>query len=177
MVGLISMMLKPKATIKPQVLDDITPEYMEIAQSINMPVPSDGFAKVQMVLAELKLKMYDNSKVDRYMKSITPMGKKWCWTPLRRKDLDWAGSNAVRIQMDTPPLLTHGRVIERVYSASRVVPLQAIKIVKKVQEADSDTGFMVTDYAVHDPDPFLGIFDNRGNHIVVFHWDEPGFKP
>lgn len=73
------------------------------------------------------------------------------------------------------PQLKHGTVVNSVYL--HAIPFACLLTVKKIADAFPDAQFLVSDYEVQRPDPFLAVtLPDTPELFVIERWDEPGFR-
>jgi hypothetical protein len=145
---------------------DLTEEYRQLNVKLRT-----GFSGVTVAgklrcdvadfLWEKGVELYDFDHVVEYMERVAwKAGKELFWAPLRDDD-----SNARRALGST---------------YSKPVPVEVLRnvdaIVDKFRAQSLQLQFLVTDYRVPDPDPFIAV-DCRGWQapIVFGCWDEPSY--
>lgn len=149
--------------------------YVTLAKSLGM---STDEADLLDAIHQADLTVYDFDKVDNYlyrqalhMKSDT----RWVWKPLRDADLKGAKEPTSEWGWSQPE--TVGFYFPKVYS--RRVPIKALSDVRSILANIPEAVFLVSDFEVVKPDPFLAVTTPRllsaGKIWIIEQWDEPGF--
>ena len=172
-------LLQVKNSAKRFTVDELPPVgYVNIARSagIDPGSPVLDEARVMNMIDGLGLKVYSFDKVDNYLyrKALSQgTNMRWVWKPVRSKDL-----NDSFKQNDKATLPNVGMLYAKMYS--RQVPVSVLKLMKEMECEMSDVMFMISDYEVVKPDPFLAVTTKSllesGKIYIIFQWDEPGFK-
>lgn len=151
-----------------------SPSYIRTAKALKVNSAAIDEANLMQELHDHALKVYDYGKVDQFLYNMAlKMGAntRWVWKPLRDRDMERAFTdNTVRPEM--------GFVYRKQYS--RAVPERILNVVASLLECVPDAVFLVSDFEVFKPDPFLAITTNKlmleGKIFIIANWDEPGFK-
>jgi hypothetical protein len=77
------------------------------------------------------------------------------------------------MRMQSVQTRTHGQTVGSPYS--KAVPLHILKRAVAVKKRFPEAKFYVSDYAVHDPDPFIMVRVGNCEPVVFGVWDEPSF--
>ena len=172
-------LLQVKNSAKKFTANELPPvDYVKIARSagIDSPSPIVDEARIMNMIDGLGLKVYSFDKVDNYLyrkalKQGTNM--RWVWKPVRAKDDNYAIKHN-----DRAVIAGVGMVYDKMYAQQ--IPINVLKLMKEMDCEMSDVMFLVSDYEVVKPDPFLAITTqellNSGKIWIVAQWDEPGFK-
>ena len=145
--------------------------YIALARSVGVDGPAEE-AAILDAIHEADLSVYDFDKVDGYLyrQALTGTAVHWVWKPLRDKD--------VKPVAQAPWSQTGvGIVYAKLYT--RKVPMSVLTEMKAVLATMPDAMFLVSDYEVIKPDPFLAVTTPKllaaGKIWIVDQWDEPGF--
>ena len=162
-------------------------EYRRLARKLKVSTPSGLDAHLCRLLQREEVLVYPLGKVNAFLQHKAKR-RNVVWKPLRKVDLKRVAFKASGVGWHMEPeLLTdsgqHPKGADfRTAIYRHAVPIQALKVVEKVEKAMGLLGrrsvaFFVSDYEVPKPDPFLMIAGyGLERHYVVFHWDEPGFR-
>lgn len=102
-------------------------------------------------LAENGIAVYSESRVIRYMESITPSGHRWYWYRVGQEH--------------------HGIGLYK-----KPIPAPVLMTMAKIREAFPEVRFEVTDIEeLPKGDPFLRA-GQHGTWFIIERWDEPGFR-
>lgn len=175
---------------KPKVAELVTPqaaqivsedgasaEYLALAERLGMgDAPAIVQQKLLNALIAEGVSRYSFSSVHEY---LLGMAKKAgaigvVWKPLRKKDgLVWAGSDEWGWNHGSARI----KVVNTVYD--KAVPMPVLMTVENIEKRlGSDVtayGFLVSDFAVENGDPFLMLSSRRGCWIIE-RWDEPSYR-
>lgn len=170
-------LLQVKNSAKRFAVDELPPvDYVKIARSAGVDSPVIDEARIMNMIDGLGLKVYSYSKVDDYLyRKALKQGTnvRWVWKPVRTKDNNDAVKANDRALVDGV-----GMVYAKLYA--HPIPVNVLKLMKEMDCEMSDVMFLVSDYEVVKPDPFLAITTKgmleAGKIWVVAQWDEPGFK-
>lgn len=154
---------------------DLAPaEYITLAKSIGAEASAEEAAILQAI-SDLGLPVYDFEKVDDYLVGQTKKygpNVMWVWKPVGKKDYA-----ALFTSGHSSPDATMGVISPATYG--RQLPMVAMENIAALMKAVPEAVFLVTDYEVRNPDPFLAISSptllQAGKLWVVAQWDEPGF--
>lgn len=151
--------------------------YEEVARSIGFMPTQLLLVKMYEFMSDAGIEVFDNRKVDAYLRAMTPRGSAWCWRPLRPRDriedFQFGGARGF-------------------YSASNwacrpyesLAPRHALEKVERIdRQFGASVKFFVSDFGVPNADPFImcrpGQCDSgdgdRPYEIIFDVWDEPGF--
>lgn len=161
--------------------------YRRTANAVGFEPTALVEAEVLAFMAEQKIRRYPLEKVAKYLRF---RAKKdggpytvWGWKALRSVDAVESVKGSEQAWFDRgnvyipPTILTHGGAIAGQYE--HAIPLRVLGRVEQfVQQFGDKVKFLVSDYAVQRPDPFIAVVPSRGVHepIVFDVWDEPDFK-
>ncbi len=124
---------------------------------------------------EADLTVYDFHQVDEYLwrqASRMKSNTRWVWKPLREKDSHLMVDIGLRGQTESA-----GYLLSDLYA--RRVPMKVLADMKAIMEKMPDAVFLVSDFEVIKPDPFLAVTTQKllqaGKLWIIDQWDEPGF--
>lgn len=152
-------------------------EYIKYAKDAGIDSPSAIIdeATVLNLVDSLGLKVYDWNKVDDYLyRKALRQGTnvRWVWKPIRKQDgkavtdYNWRSLDHV------------GVMSAKMYA--QPLPVRILKRMKEIECLMPDVVFLVSDYEVIKPDPFLAITTKElldSNKIwIIDQWLEPGFS-
>ena len=146
--------------------------YAKLAKSLGVKESADE-ADMLKLIHEHGLHVYDWAKVDDYLyrkalrqKSYT----RWVWEPLRESDVK-------TIEASTGMISHVGYIYPKQYAQK--VPARVLENVSCMLADMKEAVFLISDYEVIKPDPFLAITTpellRAGKIWVIDRWDEPGF--
>jgi hypothetical protein len=149
--------------------------YASLASSLGVGASADD-AQILAAIDSAGLMVYSFDKVDEYLFGKALAGgsnMRWVWKPLRQGDvMPLAAQNAIAYRTTAV-----GLVYPTLYGHE--VPMRVLAEVKAILETVPDAVFLVSDYEVIKPDPFLAVSTstllNAGKIWVIDQWDEPGF--
>lgn len=152
-----------------------TPTWLKLAKQINLESPAVDEARLAQVINDHDWNVYDYAKVDDFLyRQALRLGTntRWVWKPLREVDVkpsQTAASWSLRPQM--------GFIYPKVYG--RAVPERILGKAACVIEDMKDAIFLVSDFEVIKPDPFLAVTTEKllseDKIFIVDQWNEPGF--
>jgi hypothetical protein len=150
--------------------------YLRAAKAIKFESPATDEAELLEAIQTHGLPLYDSKKVDEYLYNQALHMKahtQWVWKPMRNED-----SNV--------PSVSYGSTTQgtRIYPAvyDKAVPERVLEDVACLisDAADLNLIFLVSDFEVIKPDPFLAVSTEKllrqGKIFIVEQWDEPGFN-
>lgn len=154
--------------------DELAPAaYLKLAKSVGLESAATDEARVLSAIAELNLPVYNFERVDEYLyEQALKHGAKvrWVWKPMRDTDakavadVSWVESKSGFIYGAQYQNKIPENVIERVALVLTKLP---------------DAAFLVSDYEVVKPDPFLAVTTKKlaaeGKVWIIAQWDNPGF--
>jgi hypothetical protein len=166
--------------------------YESIAKELSYEPAQLLQEQIFRFLKENNIRIYDFDTVDHYLAAIAEQeGKVWIWRPLRQQDApNWGAGECGRNNhigwWGRAPTGCTGQVFaghgscrpkEWVYRPyDRAVPIRVLRDVKKIEgRFGNRVKFLVSDYAVPKPDPFIAVTAPDVNPIIFDVWDEPGF--
>ena len=162
-----------KYSAKPVVQSRLAPRtYLKLASLVGLISPATDEARMLDYIFESGTKVYDFALVDKYLynkalKEGTQV--RWVWKPLREKDRSAIGNSR--------DSRTAGLMFPKQYG--HAVPERVLAHVAGILEKLPDAVFLVSDYEVIKPDPFLAITTEKllgeGKIWIVDVWAEPGF--
>jgi len=166
--------------------DLVDREYRRLARKLRVATSSSLDAKLCRLLQREEILVYPLDKVQTFLRHKA-RHRNVVWKALRKVDLkrvafrvDGSWHAEPELQLDSDQRQKGADFRTSIYR--HAVPIQALKVVEKVEKAMGllgrrDVAFFVSDYEVPKPDPFLMIAGcGLERHYVVFHWDEPGFR-
>lgn len=168
-------LLQVKYSAKALALRDLPPtEYVALAKSVGVDGPVIEQAKMLEAIHALDLHVYDWHKVDDYLyRKALRQGTnvRWVWKPVSSKD--------TKALSDISTLTKEGVGMIYAKTYDRPLPVRILKHMKEIECEMPDALFLVSDYEVVKPDPFLAITTKSlieaGKIWIVDQWDEPGF--
>lgn len=148
--------------------------YISLAKSIGAMTTGDEAEMLQTIF-DAELHVYDFAKVDAYLyRQALKQGAnyRWVWKPLRKVDVE-AMSTFGSYQVYEHVGVIHNQLY------GQLIPMRTMTVIEKMLKAMPEMIFMVSDYEVLKPDPFLAISTRRllaqGKVWIIDQWDEPGF--
>lgn len=169
-------LVQVKSAAKKLTAEQLPPaEYITIAKSVGLDGPIIEQAKILDLIDDIGLHVYDFRRVDDYLyRQALRQGTnvRWVWKPIRKRDNE-AISNQLLVGRDGV-----GMVYPKTYA--QPLPVSALKLMKQIECEMADVVFLVSDYEVVKPDPFLAITTksllDAGKIWIVYQWDEPNFN-
>lgn len=160
---------KPQPIKDKPTLENRFQEYLALAKKIGTGITEvlEGRIMQQQIadfLWEQDIEMYDYREVCDYMRTMAAKeGKLFFWSNLREQDRKYADQNPDnRYDMGIP--------------YKKLVPFEILQNVEKLQNKfGNEVAFLVSDYAVSYPDPFICVTGLEVDRIVFGVWDEPAF--
>lgn len=168
-------LVQVKSTARKLAPAELPPtEYVALAKSVGVEGPVVEQAKIMDLIDSLGLHVYNWNKVDDYLYRRAlhdETNVRWVWKPVRSLD---------KTAVESANLLTKenvGMVYAKLYA--RPLPTRILKRMKEIECEMPDAVFLVSDYEVVKPDPFLAITTkdllDAGKIWIVEQWNEPGF--
>lgn len=181
-----------------QISDEVTPEYIALAERIGYSTPevakqrllafllAEGYStynyeRVKVYMNGLVRKISDDRRADMEL-AMPGMGYiastvEWYWRPLRQRDaLASVYGGGGNLQNSLAQAQSQG-ASERHTPYDKPIPMPVLLTVAAIAEKLPDARFYVTDYAERKPDPFLGIMlPGMAEVIVLERWQEPAFR-
>lgn len=150
--------------------------YLEVAREIGLdPSPITDEAALLQAITENGLHVFDYAKVDDYLyrQALKQSARtRWVWKPMRKKD-----SEALKGEMSQ--MFPNAGYVFNAQYAQRL-PERILEEVKLLMNCAPDASFLVSDYEVVRPDPFLAVTTPQllaaGKVFIIDQWDEPGFS-
>jgi hypothetical protein len=166
---------RPEPEILPKMNSSSVEEYIALASEIGLSTVATRILALKNYLQKEEIPVFNYQKVVEYMNNLVAMQEfkepiayqhyYWGWSALREKDLSKQGGSTQ----------SNGSFSDRLYQ--KAVPLDTLRIVKKIETEFPDQSFFVSDiYLVPKPDPFLAVGLPYGEKFVIHVWDEPDFK-
>ena len=140
-------------------------EYRRAAAEIGFENAALRVAEFRLFLAEESIFVYNTDHVMRFLFSIMPEGMRLEWKALRAADVT---------TMTRMSSMLGGSFEASTSRYTKPVPIDALKLVKRISDRFPDAKFYVSDWVEHRPDPFLQV-GYGGSTFIVYHWDEPKF--
>jgi len=169
-------LLTVKASARPLTRATRSDAYLRLARVIELDSPATDEVRVLNALQALGVKRYDYNLVDDYLyHQALKQGARvrWIWRPMREKDMK--GASEAR---SWAPVPAFGLVRNDVYA--KAIPERILARVAEIVEPLPDAVFLVSDYEVVKPDPFLAVSTPKllAEHKlwIIDQWDEPGFE-
>lgn len=164
--------LQVKANRRRLAPSDLAPAgYVKLAKSVGLETPAEE-AEVLEAISDAGLGVYSFAKVDDYLyRQALKLGARyrWVWKPV--------GAEAATQIGFTRKEDHAGVVMATAYQ--RDVPVRVLQEIAKLKGCLAEAIFLVSDYEVVKPDPFLAITTkallDQGKIWIVDQWDEPGF--
>lgn len=151
--------------------------YLQLAMKIHLDSPAVDEARMLDNLNKLELKIYDYAKVDEYLyRQALRQGTnvRWVWKPMR--DIDFSSAQNAFYRSNVEP--GFGFLFPLVYA--KAIPARVLETAASVLEKMPDAIFLVSDYEVIRPDPFLAVTTkkliNQNKLWIIDVWAEPGFS-
>lgn len=168
-----------KASAVPVASSRLAPAmYVTFAKSIGLESAATDEARLIQAIADSELPVFDYDKVDNYLYHQTLTMKipmRWGWKPLRDSDTKVVTDHsygAISMVQDGFGLLFASQ-----YGGK--VPEVVLETVAMVLKKVPDATFLISDYEVVKPDPFLMVTTPRmmeaHRGFIIAQWDEPGF--
>jgi hypothetical protein len=156
-------------------LEIATPTWLKLAKQINLDSAAVDEANLAKTISEHEWSVYDYAKVDDYLyRQALRMGTntRWVWKPVREADMKLtSGANTWSVR----PAM--GFVYPKVYG--RAIPERIMDKIACVLQDMPDALFLVSDFEVVKPDPFLAVTTAKllgeDKIYIVAQWNEPGF--
>jgi hypothetical protein len=149
--------------------------YIKLAKDIGLDSAAVDEARLLEAIHGLDLRVFDFDKVDDYLMHKAAEQKsntRWVWKPMRSRD------NAVLSGVSRTSSATVGFLYREQYA--HAIPDRVLADVQKILECEPETVFLVSDYEVIKPDPFLAVTTPKlleaGKVFIVEQWDEPGYS-
>lgn len=156
--------------------------YVKVAVAIGLKSAGVDEAVALDMIDQLEIKVYSYKAVDEWLyASALKMGSdvRWVWKPLRDGDLQ-----ASRLAMADGSVnqwdvrAGFGALSTRLYG--QAIPERVLNRVAAVLAKMPDAVFLISDYEVEKPDPFLAVTTKlliqEGKLWIIDQWDEPGFR-
>jgi hypothetical protein len=152
-----------------------TASYLKTAKAVGLDSPAIAEAQLAQIIVDHGFSIYDYSNVDNYLyhealKQGTQV--RWVWKPMRTADMKAAAQET----------WSTWDGMGRISAASmyaRALPEKVLAKVECLMTELPDAIFLVSDYEVVKPDPFLAVTTPKmlSAHriFIVDQWDEPGF--
>ncbi len=152
-----------------------SPSYKAAAKRLSLKSTALEEADMLQELHDHALPVYDYEKVDNFLyREALRQGAttRWVWKPLRATDLDRSKDQAWSMRPEM------GMLYAKQYG--RPVPERVLNLAADLLDCLPDALFLVSDFEVVKPDPFLAITTPgllaEGKIFIIEQWDEPGFK-
>src|SRR5579872_4422793 len=148
--------------------------YASMARSVGAYLQAEE-AEMLDAIHQADLTTFDYEKVDNYLyRQALKQGTsiRWVWKPVKESDVETlTKDNTWSIRPGV------GLVYPKTYGQK--IPLRALAEMKAVLDKIPDAIFVVSDYEVVKPDPFLAVTTQKllaaGKIWIVDCWDEPSF--
>lgn len=150
--------------------------YMKLAMRIKLESAGIDEARVLDALHQLDMKTYDYDRVDEYLyRQALKQGTqvRWVWKPMRDSDMEsikTSSSFGVVTQ-------GFGMLFYKLYG--KAIPARVLNTAETILAKVPDALFLVSDYEVLRPDPFLAVTTKKlidENKLwIIDVWAEPGF--
>ena len=164
-------------------------EYREVADVLGFEPPQIREQQTERLrrgligfMLDNGFPIYNNAEVHNYMVHLAQRrGKIFVWKRLDQTKGDpfddkyrWMRDPSERHGIAIVREEKHGQFLLNTYK--HPVPLDILKRAALVKKHYPTAEIYVSDYAVHDPDPFICAKYDACEHVVFGVWDEPGFK-
>lgn len=151
--------------------------YIKLAHDVGVG-PSAEEAQIDQAISDLNLNVYPFDKVDNYLyRNALKLGANvhWVWKPARQKD---AGViSEASLGFSSTGATAAGLVSAKLYT--QIIPEQVLVEMSALLDVIPDAMFLVSDYEVMKPDPFLAVTTKNllsaGKVWIIESWLEPGF--
>lgn len=165
-----------KASAKPVDSARLVPmSYLVKAQRIHLESAATNEAEMLTALNDLGVKLYNAESVSQYLYDKAHdkgANVEWVWKPMR--DLDANSFTQVGFSFADA---FGGRYSNQLYV--HAIPERVVSLASLVLEHMPDAKFLVSDYEVRKPDPFLAVTTAKmaaaGKFFIIAAWDEPGY--
>lgn len=169
-------LLQVKSTARGLLTRELPPaDYVPLAKSAGIDGPVIEQARMLEMIHNLELHVYDWKRVDEYLyRQALRQGTlvRWVWKPVRTPDIEKVAPMSLLTKEGV------GMVDAKLYA--RPLPVRILKRIKEIECEMPDAVFLVSDYEVVKPDPFLAISTksllDAGKIWIVEQWQEPGFS-
>ena len=148
--------------------------YVKLANKLGIDSAAIDEACMLATIHDLNISTYDFDKVDDYLyRQALKQGTnvRWVWKPLRSKDLDETSKQWFSAA-------TMGSLYPTQYA--HAIPERVLTTISDILAKEPNAIFLVSDYEVVKPDPFLAVTTLKmlkaGVIFIVDRWDEPGFR-
>lgn len=149
--------------------------YMKTAKAINLKSPAIDEAQLAQIIVDHGFSIYEYSKVDNYLYHMAlkqGTNVRWVWKPMRDEDAKGAAGQQFQT-FDGMGRISAGSVY------AKAIPERVLAKVECLLNELPEAVFLVSDYEVSKPDPFLAVTTPRmlqaHRIFIVDQWDEPGF--
>lgn len=171
-----------KALVQPTLSASEAGEYRRLCKKVGVRVPEAELhdTEVELLLERLGIPVYNLEKVHKCMgRSADERRKDWYWIPLRERDRETSRGVRYPVWQRRENGQLAGTVRrDAVYA--KLIPLSVLATVEKILDAAPEgleLCFLVSDYEVARPDPFLALATWSGGFWVIDFWNEPSFRP
>lgn len=169
-------LLQVKSTARILANAELPPtQYVALAKSVGIVGPVVERARILETIHSLNLHVYDWKRVDDYLyRQALRQGTnvRWVWKPVREEDQKSIANTSLQTRGGV------GMVYAKLYA--QPLPIRILKRMKEIECEMADVVFLVSDYEVVKPDPFLAITTKSllesGKIWIIDQWDEPSFN-
>jgi len=153
--------------------------YEKICGSIGFEPADLLYTRILAFFKEKRIRVFDYGEVSAYMKQKAEKEDKvWFWRPLRPADViaGWRWDNGVNPVSGAFNHDYYNPVRWECRPYAKAVPLRVLARVEQIHRQFGDrVKFLVTDYAVPQPDPFIAVEALDMPRTIFDYWDEPNF--
>lgn len=130
-------------------------------------------------LQKEEITVYPLTQVAAYLDEVVKKTKResgsgklvWLWKPLRQIDMQIMQALGISY---TSWSEQNGAILGTPYN--RAIPAESIGLIQRIAAAYPQVSFLVNDYEVQRPDPFLAVVGPGIPVTVIDYWDEPEFR-
>lgn len=152
--------------------------YLKMAMKIGLDSAATDEARVLDAIHQIDLVTYDYGKVDEYLyRQALRQGTsvRWVWKPMRGADKDVTDKSSGENAWSIAP--GFGMLYPKLYA--KAIPARVLETVASVMAKLPDAVFLVSDYEVVKPDPFLAVTTKKlldeNKMWIIDVLAEPGF--
>lgn len=150
-------------------------DYVRLARSVGLESAGVDEARLMTAIDKLGFEVFEFAKVDEWLYNQAlkeGTNVRWVWKPLRESDKK-ASSDVATWRV----VAGMGFLYPELYAQR--VPAEVLGKVASALKEIPDAVFLVSDYEVIKPDPFLAFTTQKllraGKIWIIAQWDEPGF--
>jgi|SRR5579863_1188314 len=167
-----------KASAKPADAKLIPATYLKHAEEIGLESPATENAKTLVALQKLGVKIYNEQSVSEYLygkvREMKSPNMIWVWRPMRLADYQAFTKSQLRPATGNA---YGGSYVWTQYQ--KAIPERVVELAAMVLKELPEANFIVSDYEVKRPDPFLAVttpgMASLGQLYIIACWDEPAY--